>query len=373
MNFSKLVEQFPICPINFGRKGLIYIEHNGDGVDQINLKIVLPELPAGIAYKPVCVYDLIGELELDIGGYQIFSFCSAGLELFDKVNRNFDAIMRCCTVKNNTFTYPIDLKYFFKESTSDNPDFNSCLDLNFHGIRIDPIHTIQLYIKLKTIFDIIISTELNDNLRNSLSGLQMENVSAFVNYISVHMLPEKETHHIIENDRLGSSGFFCLIPNPLNLFCNMTNSFVPAAKSERISTARITQRISKWEYFNCHSEKTTLTLKYKLAPPAFAPMSKIYICSEFLYKVSHFMVQIDGQNYIEKMSLCEYKQLQEYTNDKILDDQILALDINFNMGPDTILTLQIWLDGEVDDFDLAYLCEYPAAWVYKKKIEKQTA
>src|ERR1044071_7067202 len=74
----------------FGKKICCNLTRNGSSIDKIMLKFFLPELPQNVFYKKFCIYDLIRQIDLDIGGSTILRFTSKELEMYDKTQRNFE-------------------------------------------------------------------------------------------------------------------------------------------------------------------------------------------------------------------------------------------------------------------------------------------
>lgn len=147
-------QYFNGCP-TFGKKICCNFIRNGSSIDKIMLNIVLPELPQNVFYKKFCIYDLIRQIDLDIGGSTILRFNSKELEMYDKTQRDFELLTNCCVTSDNQILYPIDLDNFF----------GSSLGKNNQGILLEKLyfHEVRMYIKLGDIKDII-DGEINNNL-----------------------------------------------------------------------------------------------------------------------------------------------------------------------------------------------------------------
>ncbi len=68
----KYIEQYFNSNPNFECTSSCTICRNGNGTDMIFIKIVLPNLPNQISYKLDITYDLIKEINIQIGGKKYF-------------------------------------------------------------------------------------------------------------------------------------------------------------------------------------------------------------------------------------------------------------------------------------------------------------
>src|SRR5579863_1821268 len=195
------IEQYFYGNPNFGKKSCLEIPRNGPGIDQVVFTFVLPELPNGLTYKKLCIYDLIRSIEIQIDGRQFLKLYSKNLESFDKVERNFQIIENYCMLSdNNTISYPFDLKYFFGESTSSD-NFDSILPLDFKGIRLIDCHqSLRFILTLNEIYSLIDASDAVINLfRDSLSKLNLIDVGANGHFVKVC---QKNYYNMENNDTI---------------------------------------------------------------------------------------------------------------------------------------------------------------------------
>lgn len=409
-NKTKLIEQYFSGNCDFGRICRLEICENGEGVDRIVLKFVLPKLPASFSYKPVCVYDLVKEINFTIGGTSIIHFCSNQMKLFDGVIRNVYTIDHCVTLSNNEFLYPIDLGYFFRESQVENGSNN--LGNDFRGIRMTDLKNYQkvLTIKLGTIYDIIKGFYHSSNGLSLYSGcckeedmtalnnLHMEDLTAWVNYVNVYEQPMQSTSenialcleainvekpsasvpqllieelNTLDSNTLDSNyySYWSYVKSPLSMFYgkstrpNMDN-IVQVTNREpliEVPNKTIKQKISHWVYDTGYILANVYSFKHKLITPKSA-ISKIYIYSESLNKIAQFEIQLDGCAWQDRMSVSDYKLIQQHSNNKILDPNILEVDIDIPKEMQCV-QLNLWLKEECNNFiRLEYLYEESLEW-----------
>ena len=111
--------------------------NDGNGIDQIMLKIELPKLPNDIKYKQFCIYDLLDKITFEIGGSIIFKYNSDQLKKIDMAESNIYALEKLCSVsKNNCIYYPISLYDLFGSSEIQSESIGDVLDLEFKGLRL---------------------------------------------------------------------------------------------------------------------------------------------------------------------------------------------------------------------------------------------
>jgi hypothetical protein len=328
MSCMEIIEQFFSGGVTFGRTVVCDISKCGDGIDLIYLKVVLPQLPTDVTYKPYCVYDLISNITLEIGDNQIFNFDSAQLKLFDMINRDTKGFKRSSMTKNNIILYPIDLTYFFKESHCEKYE-NSNLNLSYNGIRlIDLKDSVKIYITL---------AENNFNMfssyNNSLSHLGIIEMSLLVNFIFT-----KYKEKPIES----KSGNW--IPNPMSLFYTGT-----------MEKPVIKQQISRWMYVTEKLENSDPAVGLKIRIPVLQSMvSKLYVYSEQLEIVNDFELLMNGITLcIQKTSPDIYQRICTYQNNKY-NTNIIAFDFNFNSN----IELSINFKVPCHYFVITYMYEY---------------
>ena len=58
-NTTQYIEQYFNSNVSFGNTCTCVISKNGNGFDQLILRIVLPKLPENVNYKTDCIYNFI--------------------------------------------------------------------------------------------------------------------------------------------------------------------------------------------------------------------------------------------------------------------------------------------------------------------------
>lgn len=171
----------------FGKKSYIPIQKIGLGIDKIIFKIVLPKLPNDLKYKKFCVYDLINNITIEIGGSPILTLGSRHLEIFDRIERNFKIIRNHHTViDNHVVSYLLDLSYFFKESSTNSEYPEHLIPMNFKGIRLIDMtyHDVYVYVTFNDIYHLI---DANDDIininRDILCKLDFEDATINCHYV----------------------------------------------------------------------------------------------------------------------------------------------------------------------------------------------
>lgn len=194
---TKWIEQKLTGYPDFGSLTCATITKNGLGINQLMLRIVLPDLQSGYQYKKLCIYDLINFIEITVENISI-KLGSVELKMLDNVERDMDKITTCATMINNTIYYPIDLKYFFGKSKSTDHNLISMLPLDFEGIRLVDMKNADVcfFVKFNSIRNIITYdyfagyiTEINRS-KNITSGdnTHLDTISA----------DNPDTYHIVD-------------------------------------------------------------------------------------------------------------------------------------------------------------------------------
>lgn len=207
------IEQHFSGEVKFGAKCRCYIARNGSGISNLYIKFVLPDLPYGIHYKKILVYDLIKKIKLVIGGETIFKYNSTQLEILDRRNDKYDRIMKMCEQKNGIVFYPVDLSEIFLESnlfsvsvyndknemkeykySRSNSYANNSIfasyecnfnDSDYHGLRLGnhQYHDVNFFIRIGDIMDLV---EYSDDnyfyIKEKISKLDLIDASIFCNY-----------------------------------------------------------------------------------------------------------------------------------------------------------------------------------------------
>lgn len=215
VNYQEYIEQVFCGNLDFGRQVNCLINKNGHGINQLILKIVLPNLPNNIKYKKNPVYDLIKSVQLEIGGKLLFKYTGQQLEKLDIITKNYEKKLKIYnSLKKNSIRkgdilnpldldvlpncdqhmifYPIDLTEYFGHSILENDDGmnNQPFDLTFKGIRLCDLrfHEVRFWIQLNDIFNIIENQihETTDQYQE-LKGLHLVDPIMLVNFTKSDM------------------------------------------------------------------------------------------------------------------------------------------------------------------------------------------
>lgn len=381
-NPDKLVELYCGGNPNFGRQSSMTIFQNGLGVDQITFKVVLPDLPMGLNYKKFCIYDLIDNISLEIGGIAIFNFTSKQLCLFDHMVRNINDIIKCATISDNKILYPFDLKHFFGKSESDDKNLISKLDMGFNGFRlVDCDHQeMKFIIRLKKIFNIIDDLNINDDCAEKLEKLSLVDMVGIVHYVEsnderyhpycttkIVKLPEI----VIKEEPVINQATWFL--NPLSLFYTSktqlefqsdvnVNQSIEIPVIEAVKYPKISQLTQKWIVDDLIIGTFVDNFKYKIAETK-GKISKIIFHSKMLDKVKFFKMQLNGYDYMERVDIKEYKKMYEYNNNVILDDQTFIFNVEITPNI-TYACFSIWFNEPCSNFEMDYIYNEEITRVY---------
>ena len=290
--------------LDFGRRIVATIPKNGDGIDQLFLKFVLPQLPYGLLYKDCCVYDLIDELTLEIGGKKIIELNSRSLRLFDTLKRNINDIKICSKIIDNTVIYPFDLKYFFGKSKTDNA---AQLGDNFEGVRLVDLnyHETRLYLKIGNIIDLINIQYVKPNTNQLLGGLSLVGVTIIGHYDN-----------------------FATKPN-----------------------AKITQSTCSLYYDNVDMDSNDAKSELTHTFPKFNNETKIALHSHMLNDVKSFVIQLNGVDCI-KENMKIYKKMYDYNNNTNLGVNTFIISLTPKLND--IITLRLVFSQPLSKFNMSY-------------------
>jgi hypothetical protein len=364
------IEQYASGNPGFGKRIPITISRNGLGVDQIMFRFTLPELPERLKYKKFCAYDLIKNICLEIGGTTIFQLNSKQLYMFDQVERNFYDIQKCSATTNNKILYPIDLKYFFKESKSDDINLSSNLiPMDFKGIRLIDLdhHEVRLYITINSTDNIIDNSghfpSIN-NYKDILSKLELVDFDLLVHYVGIYnenlinYITIKNMEIKSQDNNTQNYSIFNWLPNPLSLFYTpqtdiqqQTVSIANTVKSPKLKQNIRTWICDSWEIND--KDRPISNLKYKMYTPN-KKSSKIIFHSEMLNKIKFFNLQLDGYDYMSKINVKEYKTVYEYNNNITLDDSIFVFNAEI-MPTVKNVVFCMWFSEPCDNLSIDFM------------------
>lgn len=339
------IEQYVCGTPNFGKRTSVTITRNGLGVDQIMLKFILPEFPKGLMCESFCVYDLIKNISLEIGGCTIFKFDAKQLYMLDQVERNFNNIQKCSTMMNNTILYPIDLKYFFKESKSKddkNDNLMNDLPLDFKGIRLIDLdhHDVRFYVEITPIDNIINKAYFSGNdvqdYEDVMKKLQLVDCLILTHYVGIHYKNQITSKEIQpkDNNNIQNYSVSSWLPN-YNIFkwLNYHSSPTPTPTPKVLNTAKLQKLKQSTCTWICDSweindkDHPISNLKYKIVTlTSNKNSSKIIFHSKMLNKIKFFNLQLDGFDYMERVNVEEYKKIYEYNNNITLDSDIFVFN-----------------------------------------------
>jgi len=346
----ELIPQYPTGFASFNRKIITEIAVNGIGCDKLYLKITLPDLPNGIRYNELCIYDLIQNLSLKFNkGSEEISFTSTQLKLADLANRNkseYEAFIKFITIKDNIVTYPLDLANFFATSYVTprhgissfdlfiNPITNTNLDLDYHGFRIVDSGTNQfiLRVTLGSIFDLL-------DLSYSAAYYRPTNGYCVGGPTNI----ELSESQIAELRKLELSHFETYV------------AYLCDTKAKYDSRFNIKQNISVW---TGESEviKMDITNVYKLQIPIdnYHKITKLILNSKSPHKIISHCIQLNGINLYQPMNLSWSKQLYEYKNNITLSDDIYICDLDMDLQYTGSESMYLILQIEPKNTDTAY-------------------
>ena len=325
--FKDIVQYFSGIT-TFGRKCTSEVTRDGSGLSSICLKIILPELPNGLNYKPFIIYDILKTFSLEIGGSTIFEFNSKQLEMIDKRIRVQDQFYKLCSVTDRTVIYPINLGMFFGESKLLNKEIEF-LDYDYCGIRLGNYEFFQtkFYCRFGNILDIIESNlPLTLEIKEQLSTLEFED-AFFISDYRRYLTNNNEAKHLrYEIDQK----FHSWLGDELALNCSDYQYYYRLNFKISSNIDRITEILfeldndidlvakpqveSKLKYYQlflnnkciCDIEATNNTmLSYQCDNPNIGTKNKLYGC--------HVDIQNINQNDNLNLVLC----FNEFVNEKI--------------------------------------------------------
>lgn len=332
--FVECIEQLFSAATTFEKTSCCEISRNGDGIDQIILKIELPELPYNIKYKPNCIYDLLDEIRLEIGGTIFFKYNSQELQQIDILEHKFDSVKKMNSGNNNTIYYPINLREIFGKFESKNDHINIS-DINYlllsgirHGIRLCNMDrcSVKLYVKFSSIWDII-ENKLNieSNFAKEISKLEIYDCNLLVQY-----------YHMREINKADNN---------------------------------IKQKMTMWhcQSFQDEIDPATPSVKYRLC---FDPVTE-YRLTEFVvvnksnHKIQFFNLQINGVNCFSRSQSADMTKIYQYNKSIELDENVHAvyLETTLLLPSDTV-QLNIWFDTNVNYCDISVLAKIETNVVY---------
>ncbi len=340
INTIQFVEQNFNSTPQFGNVANCVISHNGDGIDQIILKITLPELPANIRYKLDCVYDLIKSIKVNIFGTTLFKYKSKQLKTIDMLtDKYYGETIEFSSLVNNTICYPINLNKIFGNSTT-NYAYNT-FDLQFNGIRMCDFDNgnLHLIVKFSDIFSTIESGPEIESKYNDIMNLQMVECSALVKYI--------------------------IADSPL---------LIPPANANQM----IKQKLTLWD---------SCPLKYKSDSPIksrnhllnfnSSNVNYNFNLKKLIIRVNNgsnnlltsFSLQINGQECFDQSNSNMLTKIYQYNNNVCLDNCTYAVDLNINkLSHNDSIMLSLRFNNNISEYDMDVLIQTESYGTYKNRM-----
>lgn len=280
------------------------------GIDKIILKLVLPKLPDGIKYKNDCIYDLLKNIALDIGGTYFFKYSSAQLKKLEFLRQKNEQELNPHDENHNVIYYSINLNEIFGESTIKTENKDQIKDLTFKGLRLCELfyQEVRLCVDYNDIFSIIENTvEAESNLHTELTKLEMIDCSAFVNYVfsrngEIKRNKEKVTKQKIKIWKTYDEEINGLSQGIKSVKIPMNQSFVNSYKIKKL-------------IFECDQGK----------------------------KLKNYLCQINGSEIFEPIDPNEMNAIYELNNNKKLDENTYAIDLDsmsLKSDSDIVLSLE---------------------------------
>ena len=380
VNHKKYIEQLFEKPANFSQKASCHICKNGDGIDQIILKVELPNLPDGIQYKNDCVYDLLKTIELYIGGSYFLTYNSNELKQLRVISSYLNHKSNPRSNNKNIIYYAINLNEIFGESKIENKDENEdgifdgifdgmfdfsfkgineifgeskienkdenedeIFDLGFKGIRLcDLLHAkVTLYIDFNDIFSIIENTiESESPLHKQLERLQIINCSLLVNYTSsktkIKLVEKNITKQKIKRWKIDDQHLYSFKDNKLN---NVKLKMCWNPKGSVIDGHKIKKLI-----FECDQSN----------------------------KLTSYKLQIDGYDLfptIDLTSMNDMNALYEFNNNVILNKNTYAVDLDtMTLNSDSNVILCLGFNEPIDKLTINAFFEIEIESIYERGI-----
>lgn len=312
MNQTQYIESLFSGNPNFGKRCSIWICRNGAGIDQMILKIVLPELPNGVFYKKYIIYDLIKNITMWIGGTEFFNYTGEQLQIIDKIERSYYDILEFTTIKNNIIYYPLDLKLFFKKAKFIEKSNNEILNIKFKGFRLCNSDHMDMRFNctVGSIFDII-----EGNIQEQVDYLQ----------------------------KLELKDFLCL--------CHY---IIPDKKIIRPNNSKVIQKFIYWKgesFKNGSLIVNHLKINIDNNIQDDSKILKMILFYNMDNNITHHLLQVNGSDKYDKTETKETNLLYQFNNKKKLDDKICAIDLKIKIKKEDKLNLHIWMEKELCEND----------------------
>lgn len=300
----------------FGRSMYVNVSRLGLGMDQIEFKFVLPELPNNLMWKKLCVSDLVKSIRIQIDSPYMFvlQLDSSCLEMFDKVYRDGITIIQ----KQNRISCIIDSSFFFKESTNTS-NFFHILPMGFKGIRLIDCKNQHVVFHL----------ELNEIYRMIDTDYDVRQYA---------------DQKILSRLSMKFLGVWC--------HCVGSNQLI----QNKMSISQHIRKLNLWEgKFSVPGNNCKLMITNK-------QVSKLIFYSQMLDRVGYVCLQIDGRNCMNIIDLKEYKKTYESENNAKLSDNIFIIDVRSNIK---CLVCAVWLYDMCNDFKISCIYETKEIGIYE--------
>jgi len=335
-NTTQYIEQYFNSNVSFGNTSTCIISKNGNGFDQLILRIVLPKLPENVNYKTDCIYNLLKSIKVTIFDSTIFKYNSKQLKIIDRLTEKYyGETIEFCTLIDNVIHYPINLNKTFGESFFNGHNDINMLDLRYNGVRMCDFDNNNGHFKLIVKFNDILSIidKESEFSIEEISKLQMVECDTLVRY---------------------------------------TISEMPIV----IPTNTIKQKLTLWN---------TSSLKHKSDVPAIYMKQKIdfnsdnynnyYKIKKLVIKVNSdiqiksFLLQINGYDCFSRINANTMKKIYEYNTNTCLDTNVYAMDLDTtSLSCTDNVIIVLGFNNSVTECDIDILVKTESYGTYKNGV-----
>jgi hypothetical protein len=337
-NHQQYIEQYFSGKPDFGRQVFSLICRNGDGINKIILKIVLPMLPDGIKYKNNCFYDLLKNVKLTIGGTIVFEYKSEQLKKIDIITKKYGkTIYLKDSNTNNVIYYPIDLSDIFGRSVMsgvyDSQNTSQIFDLTFKGIRLcDLSHNeVKLHIELNDIFNVIENKiDKNSSQFEELKNLELIECLLLVNYILSQKKLNRNKKKLVKQ-------------TIKNLYMD-----------------------DQYTNLNLKSKKVSLEMNLPIAfdNNRYKIKKMIFNCEQG-NKLNKYRLQVNTQEICCVNNPAEMNVIYGFDNNETLEDNTYAIDMDsMKLKRGEIVVLNLWFNDPIDKSNVYVLFQTEKKCIY---------
>ncbi len=339
INTIQFVEQRFNDNVQFGNVANCVISRNGDGIDQIILKMVLPELPTNIGYKLDCVYDLIKSIRINIFGSTLFKYNSKQLKMMDMLNdKYYGETIEFSSMVNNTICYPINLNKIFGNSTT-NYVYNT-FDMQFNGIRMCDFDSgnLQLIVKFNDIFSTIETNAEFEGKYNDIAKLQMVNCLALVQYTV-------------------SESSILMPPTCANQIIKQKLTLLDSCPLKYKSDLSIKS--------NNHTLSFNSNINYNFNLKKLI----IRVNNHHNNLINSFSLQINGQDCFDRNTSSMLTKIYQYNNNVCLDNHTYAVDLNVNkLSHNDHFVICLTFNNNISEYDMDVFIQTESCGIYKNRM-----